>query len=204
MDPGSGVGGIKGAYALCEQPNGDAGENIPCPGGREIWRRVSGDRGVTIWPRNDRVPTFQQNHRSASGRCGPRALQSAARDTGKEPRKLPVMGCQDAILVQRIEQDRWRISENAERIGIENARLPEAEEPEGMAPGQVGDTTAGANQDRISTTIPRIREKILSAAHDLGHDRDQIRRISGQCHRRASDGHNSCTAPERSRGGTHL
>jgi hypothetical protein len=45
------------------------------------------------------------------------------------------MRCQDAILVKRIEQDRWSLLEDAERIGIENTRLPESKEPKGVASG---------------------------------------------------------------------
>jgi hypothetical protein len=41
----------------------------------------------------------------------------------------------NTILVKRIEQDRWRLLEDAERIGIENTRLPESKEPKGVASG---------------------------------------------------------------------
>lgn len=91
MDPTTGAGGEERLQALRHQGDDDAGQHIPCPGRRQVRRRVAIDRQTAVGCGDRCVEAFQQDDAIGPGRRRPDAQKPSATQIGKQSAELALM-----------------------------------------------------------------------------------------------------------------
>ena len=95
MNPGCHAPGIEGAEPLRHKPDGQTGEDVAGPGGRQGGRRAGVDDGAAVRMGYHGVGALQQHHSAAFRRRRPRPGQTVA-IPGEQALEFAVVGCQQA------------------------------------------------------------------------------------------------------------
>ncbi|CCC97845.1 protein of unknown function [Azospirillum baldaniorum] len=172
MQPDRGAGGVERVRPLGDQPERDARQHIPRPGGRQIGRSVGVDDGPPIRCRDHRVGTLQKDDRATARRRGTGAGQFAAllrRDIRKDPGEFAFVRGQQTAPVQPVEQVGGRLGEAGQRVGVQHAGLSSTQRGERMAPRVRPDSGSRSQQHRV---LARIHQQSLEgrAVRHIGHD----------------------------------